>query len=425
MSSSIEKSSRALSILNGVQDVGQLIAKIKSKSYQPIDGDLLPTETATTAETQQNLLTILNSKAGFSPEYLTGKKNFSDFEALKGNIENYIGMTQVPTGVIGPLRVIGSNADGNFYIPMATSEGALIASYQRGAKATRLCGGVTSVCLVEAVQRSPVFKFNDMGDLGIFLVWILQQFEEFKTITRKSSNYANLVDVRSNIEGNQLILTFEFHTGDAAGQNMVTFCTDEICTYIFDNAPLQPIAWFIESNYSGDKKATALSFTRVRGRKVTAEAHLDRETVTKVLKTTPEAIAEYWQASTVGIIQSGALGAQGHFANGLAALYLACGQDVACVSESAVGVTRMQITGDDKLYVSVTLPSLIVGTIGGGTALPTQKECLSLMQCSGEGTARKFAEICGAVILCGEISIAAALSAGHFARAHKHLGRKK
>ena len=206
---------------------------------------------------------------------------------------------------------------------------------------------------------------------------------------------------------------------------MVTICTDAICQYIIANTPIQPEFWFIEGNYSGDKKATALSFTNVRGKKVTSEIVLPKEIVESVLKTNVKAMEDYWRSSTLGIIQSGAIGAQGHYANALAALFLATGQDVACVSEAAIGITRMQATSEGDLYASVTLPNLIVGTVGGGTSLPTQRECLQIMDCYGEGKARKFAEICGALVLAGELSIAAALSAGHFTSAHKNLGRRK
>jgi hydroxymethylglutaryl-CoA reductase (NADPH) len=206
---------------------------------------------------------------------------------------------------------------------------------------------------------------------------------------------------------------------------MVTICTDEICKYIIASAPIKPEFWFIESNYSGDKKATALTFTNVRGKKVTAEVTLSEKIVKTILRTTPKAMAEYWQSSTIGVIQSGAIGAQGHVANGLCALFMATGQDVACVAEAAVGITRMEVTPENGLYASVTLPGLIVGTVGGGTGLPTQRECLELMDCYGPGKARKFAEICAAVALAGELSIAAALSAGHFTQAHKKFGRKK
>lgn len=425
MGTSSSRSSRAVQIMNEKFNIAELIKKIQEKSAAGIEHDRFPIEAMASAEGQTLRLDYLEKETGKTLPQLSGKKIFSDTKLLEGNIENYIGMTQIPTGIVGPLKVLGTMACGDFFVPLATSEGALVASYHRGAKATRLCGGVTSICLIEAVQRSPVFKFNNIGELGTFLLWLLPQMEEMKKITERVSRYAKLLDVIPNIEGNNLMLTFEYQTGDASGQNMVTICTDEICNYLIANTPVQPGAWFIEGNYSGDKKATALSFTTVRGKKVTAEVELSKEVVEKVLKTTPKQMADYWQTSTVGIIQSGAIGAQGHFANGIAALFLATGQDVACVSEAAVGITRMEVTASGNLYASATLPSLILGTVGGGTSLPTQKECLELMDCYGPGKARKLAEICGALVLSGELSIAAALSAGHFSSAHKKLGRKK
>ncbi len=424
MASSSGKTNKALSILNTFQQVDLLVENIKNKTANDVISNRLAIELNVTEEGSKKRHEFLKAHTGVELEYLSGKKKFDDLKELEGNIENYIGMSMVPTGVIGPLRIIGSAARGDFFIPLATSEGALIASYHRGAKACCRAGGATSICLIEGVQRSPVFKFHNLADLGVFIRWVLQQVDEFKRITERVSRFAKLEDLISNIEGNHLILTFEFHTGDASGQNMVTLCTDAICHYIEEHAPIKPVFWFIESNYSGDKKATALSFSKVRGKKVTAEIVLPEKIINDVLKTTPEAMAEYWRSSTIGIIQSGAIGVQGHYANGLTALFVATGQDIACVAEAATGITRMEHNKDGSLYACVTLPNLIVGTIGGGTGLPSQKECLQMMDCYGEGKSRKFSEICGALVLAGELSIAAALSAGHFSSAHKKLGRK-
>jgi len=218
-------------------------------------------------------------------------------------------------------------------------------------------------------------------------------------------------------------LNLEFTAGDAAGQNMVTIASQAICQHIIKCTPIQPEIWFLESNASGDKKATFNSFANVRGKKVSAEIILKKEVIKSVLQTSPELMFKYWQTSFMGAVKCGAIGAQGHFANGLAALFIACGQDAACVSEASVGITRMEVNKDGDLYCSVTLPNLIVGTVGGGTSLPTQKECLEIMGCYGEGKAKTFAEICGALCLAGEISIIAALSAGQFAAAHQKHGR--
>ena len=344
---------------------------------------------------------------------------------FRGNIENYIGMSQVPTGIAGPLIVNGKYANGSFYIPLATTEGALVASYNRGMKACAEAGGIRSVCLQQGVQRSPYFKFESLTNALSFVQWIDLHKFSFAAIVSQASSYANLRTVKPVIEGNSVILIFEYTTGDAAGQNMVTVCTDRVCRYIMENCPRKPKLWYLESNYSGDKKATSLSFNHVRGKKVSSEVVLSREIVKKVLKSTPEQMATYWQASTLAVTQSGAIGAQGHIANGLTALFIACGQDVACISESSVSLTRMEVTDKGELYASLTLPSLIVGTIGGGTGLPTQKQSLELMDCYGEGKAQKFAEICCAVSLAGELSIASAMAVHHFCSAHESLGRKK
>lgn len=425
MASNSEKTNKALHILNAYKNVFELVSDINNKTEIEVKKGRFPVELTVTQEGINKRLEILNEETGFTPKYLNGSEKIEEFDVLEGNIENFIGMSMIPTGVIGPIRVVGSSAKGDYYVPLATSEGALVASYHRGAKACTMAGGVTSVCLVEGVQRSPIFKFKTMAEVGNFLVWLLPQMDLFKTITEENSRFAKLVEMKTNIEGNHIILTFEFHTGDASGQNMVTICTDAICQYIIKNTPIQPTIWFIESNYSGDKKATSLSFTNVRGKKVSAEVIIPENIVRDVLKTTPGKMEEYWKSSTLGIIQSGAIGAQGHYANGLTALFIATGQDAACVAEAAIGITRMEKTEDGSLYASVTLPNLIVGTVGGGTSLPTQKECLQLLDCYGPGNSRKLAEICGAVVLAGELSIAAALSAGHFSDAHKNLGRKK
>ena len=269
MSSNFQKSNSSLK--NIIQEVKILLGRINSKMNSDEVFSFPYMDLNASEEGTTNRLALIQSKNDTNPDYLTGKKAITDFTVMEGNIENFIGMAQIPVGLIGPLKVLGTVADGDYYVPLATSEGALVASYHRGAKACFLAGGVTSVCLVEGVQRSPVFKFKHLGDLGAFLIWVLQQREEFNRITSENSRFAKLNDVKVNIEGNHIMLTFDYKTGDASGQNMVTICTDAICQFILKNTPIQPELWFLESNYSGDKKATTLSFTNVRGKKVTSE----------------------------------------------------------------------------------------------------------------------------------------------------------
>lgn len=364
------------------------------------------------------------SSAGHPLPNLRGQNPQPKEEELYGNIENYIGMARVPVGLAGPLRVNGSHAQGEFPIPLATTEGALVASYTRGMKAITLSGGAQAVILDEGVQRAPYFRFTDLAAAARFLSWIAVSMDKFREITGQASRYARLKSISPYLDGNAVFLLVEFTTGDAAGQNMVTICTDRICRYIVKACPEKIYEWYIEANASGDKKANRLAFQRVRGKKVSVEVVVPRAVVAEVLKSTPEALERFGRAATYGSLQSGTLGVQAHFANGLAALFIACGQDAACVAEAASGTVRLEATAAGDLYASATMPNLIVGTVGGGTALPTQRECLELMGCFGPGKAGKLAEITAAVCLAGELSILAALAEGHFTAAHERLGRK-
>jgi len=426
MSTSSEKAKRLIELFSRLKSFDHVLDDVAlGKNSVGHEQLKIPDPLSWSKASQQRRLDFLKEHTQADLSFLSGQAQMPEPDIYQGNIEQFIGHTQVPTGVIGPLHIKGTSAQGDFYVPLATSEGALVASYNRGARATRLCGGVVSVCLTEGVQRAPLFRFTSLQEVGRFMQWLLTQVDEFKRIVSEKSRYARLEDMRLNMEGNQVVTIFEYQTGDAAGQNMVTLCTEAICLYIEQHCPVKPQYWFIEGNYSGDKKATVVSFSTVRGKKVTAEAVISRQITKEVLGTTPEDIAQYWQSSSVAAVQSGSIGIQGHFANGLTALFLATGQDVACVAEAYVGITRMEVNANEDLYVAVTLPSLVVGTVGGGTHLPTQHECMKLLGCTGEGSARKFAEICGATVLAGELSIAAAMANGNFSKAHRLFGRKK
>ena len=339
------------------------------------------------------------------------------------NIENFIGAVRIPLGLIGPVRVNGLHASGDYYVPMATTEAALIASHSRGARLITEAGGCTTLLLNEGVSRAPGFAFDSIVDAALFVAWATTQMETFRKIASETTRYGRLIDLQITLEGNHVYLGFEFTTGDASGQNMVTIATDAICQYISANAPIHLRYYFVEANLSGDKKATTHSFTTVRGRKVTAEVRLAASLVTSRLHTTTERLMDYWRMSALGGVMSGSIGVQGHYANGLAALFIATGQDAACVAEAAVGVTRFEPLDDGGLYASVTLPNLIVGTVGGGTGLPTQRACLEIMGLAGAGHARALAEVTAAVALAGELSITGALAAGHFTDAHRRLSR--
>jgi len=346
-------------------------------------------------------------------------------EAYRNNIENFIGTVKVPVGIAGPLRVNGLFAQGDYYVPLATTEAALVASYSRGANLLTAAGGCTTLLLSEGIGRAPGFAFANLIDAGKFVMWAIAQQDTFRQIAEATTRHGKLMDLRVTVEGNHVYLDFQYTTGDASGQNMVTIATQAICDYIQQHAPIQPQYSFVEANLSGDKKASAQSFLSVRGKKVTAEATLPADLVAKCLHATPAQMVDYWRMSALAGTLTGTIGVQGHYANGLAALYLACGQDVACVAESAVGVTRFEVTADGSLYAAVTLPNLVVGTVGGGTGLPSQQACLNLLGLAGSGHARAFAEVCAGLLLAGELSIIGALTSGEFTRAHERRARRK
>lgn len=360
-------------------------------------------------------------KAGDAKAVLWSGKDLQEFSK---NIENVIGTISMPLAIAGPLRVNGCAAHGDYYVPLATTEAALVASYTRGCQLLTESGGCTTLILAEGVSRAPGFIFSDLREVASFVAWALTRKDEFAERAESTTRHGKLNDMRFTVEGNHVYVAFEYFTADAAGQNMVTIATQAICDYIRDHSPVKPRHMFVEANLSGDKKASAQSFQSVRGRKVAAECLVPAEQLTKRLHTDAAALEEYWRMSALGGVLSGTIGVQGHYANGLAALFLATGQDAACVSEAAVGVTRFESRNDGSLYASVTLPNLIVGTVGGGTGLPSQSACLDILGLRGSCHARALAEVAAALSLAGELSIIGALAAGHFTRAHEKLARQ-
>lgn len=402
--------------------INELKMRLGPKNHPAADavpgGSLI---TATSLEKRWNLLDVTpeNKEHVYSPNEITSLSSYTR------NIENLIGTIKIPVGLAGPLRVNGVFAQGDYYIPLATTEAALVASFHRGALLITAAGGCTSILINEGVSRAPGFVFQNTLEASQFIHWCLTNYEVMRKHAESTTRFGKLSELKINIEGNHVYLIFEYTTGDASGQNMVTIATEAIVNYIIEECPIKPQQYYIEANLSGDKKASIQSFQNVRGKKVTAEVHIPADLVKKYLHTTPEKMAKYWNISALGGVLSGTIGVQGHYANGLAALYLATGQDVACIAEAAVGVTRMEKTASGDLYAAVTLPNLIVGTVGGGTGLPSQKACLSILGLEGAGHARAFAEVCAALALAGELSIKGAICSQEFTRAHKRLARGK
>lgn len=355
---------------------------------------------------------------------LADQATLATAELYGRNIEQMIGTVKLPLGLAGPLRVNGLNAAGDYYVPLATTEAALVASYARGAHVLTQAGGATAVLLSDGMIRSPGFAFASVVEAGLFAIWAVDEIEALRTAAEATTRHGKLIEISPQLEGDHLYLLCRYTTGDAAGQNMVTIATEALCRFAIDHAPVKPLYWFVEANYSGDKKASALGFLNGRGRAAAASALIDRATVEALLHTTPERMHDYWRMSAVGGVMSGTIGIQGHYANGLAALFIATGQDAACVAEAAVGVTRMELRGE-ALFASVILPNLPIGTVGGGTGLPSQQAALKIMGLAGAGHAAAFAEVTAALCLAGELSIIGALAAGEFTRAHHSLARKR
>ena len=363
--------------------------------------------------------------AGHCIEQIKGEGLEIEPAQLAGSIEGFVGFARIPLGVAGPVRIRGSAANGDFIIPLATSEGTLVASFQHAFNAMNRAGGAAALCNVEQVGRAPCFEFANLVEAGEFARWLPTRLSVLQDIVATTSRFCRLQSANISIVGNTVYVLFQFSTGDAAGQNMVTVAAQAICKQLLADMPVQPRSWLVESILSGDKRASAMSFRGARGRNASAEVLLSAKQIKSYWRTDADRMAHSWQQAVNGATQTGAVGLQGNVANALAALFIACGQDVACVAEATTSLTRVEKVGAGDIYASVTLPNLIVGTVGGGTYLPTAQECLSLLGCVGTGTARKFAEICAVVALAGELAIVGAMASGAFASAHATGGRKQ
>ncbi len=353
-----------------------------------------------------------------------------DFDEIVGrNIENPIGAVQVPVGIIGPLKINGEYAEGEFYVPLATTEGALVASVSRGAKAITLSGGAKARILYDGMTRAPLLWTSSVEEALRLVEWVKQNFNEIKAVAESTTRHGKLVDIKPYITGNNVWLRFIYTTGDAMGMNMATIATDKACNYIEENFPGTVKCLALSGNMCVDKKPAIINMLEGRGKIVVAEAVIPRRITLKVLKAEPELIHDInTRKNLLGSARAGAIAYNAHFANIIAAIFIATGQDVAQVVESSMGYTWTEITSNGDLYISVTLPSLEVGTVGGGTRLPTQREALRILGVEGGGdppgtNARKFAEIIAATVLAGELNLLAALAARQLARAHMNLGR--
>ncbi len=354
-----------------------------------------------------------------------GEYTFAAADA-EPNIENMIGAAQLPMGVVGPIELDGGAAEGETYLPLATTEGALVASVNRGCAAMRAADGANARVLTNAMTRAPVFRVRDVAEAAEVSAWVRENVDALAGAAEATTNHGELRDVKPYVVGDNVFVRFGYDTKDAMGMNMATIATEAACDVIEAETPAELVA--LSGNLCSDKKPAAINSVEGRGRTVAADVLIPHDVVEGYFKTTAEAIAEAnTRKNLVGSAKAGALGFNAHAANTIAAAFLATGQDAAQVVEGSNAITTADAR-DDGLYASLTIASLEVGTVGGGTKLPTQAAGLDLVGVRGGGdpagaNADALAEVICTAALAGELSLLGALASNHLASAHAELGR--
>ena len=338
------------------------------------------------------------------------------------NIENSIGVLQLPMGIAGPLKINGEYCKREVFVPLATSEGALVASVNRGASTITASGGVNARVISDIMTRAPAIKCDCAADALKIRQWFMDNFDELKQLAESTTSHGKLLKIDPIlIVGSYVYPRFVYSTGDSMGMNMVTIASEKILDKLANETDAVHLA--LSGNVCVDKKPAAINVVEGRGKSVVADILIPQEIVNKKLKTTAEAIVEVNTAKNlIGSAAAGSMAYNAHYANMVAAIFLATGQDAAHVAEGSLGITTAENRNGD-LYFSVNLPDLPVATVGGGTSLEVAQEALNILGVAGSGKAREFAEIVAATVLAGELSLLGALAAGHLARAHQELGR--
>lgn len=344
-------------------------------------------------------------------------------ESLRGNIENPVGSVQMPLGVAGPLLIDGQHARGTFYVPLATTEGALVRSYERGMVTLSRAGGVTARLIADSNRVSPSFVFDDVGAAADFARRLPEHFDRVRAEAEATTSHGRLLRLEAHTIGREVIVHFVFHTGDAHGMNMIVKAANRACGWLAEHSGA--LRYYLFSGLEAEKKASANLLAGGKGRGAVAGARIPAALLKTHLHVEPRQLADLWHRTVLGSVHAGTVGYNGHFANGLTAMLIALGQDVANVVNSAMGITSLEVRENGDLYASVTLPALTLATVGGGTALGTSRECLEVLGCFGGGRAPKLAEIVAASLLAGELSIGAAIASGEFVAAHEQYGRNR
>lgn len=340
----------------------------------------------------------------------------------RGKIENLVGFAQVPLGIAGPLTCDTSKGIRHVYIPLATTEGAMVASYSRGMKLVAAGGGARARVLREGLTQNPVLVYADNRAAEAAAHKAAKSLARWQKLVARQTRHGALVKIEPRTIGRRLVLQLWFTTGDAIGINMAARAADTL------SADLAQRTAALERHVHGqdvEKRANARALVEGRGRSVVAEAVIPRSALAELGRTTPEAMVAILETYRVGYAELGTQNWLIQAANGLAGLFLACGQDLAYVVECATGQLDFAITDDGDLYASVHMPSMLVGTVGGGSGQGTAWECLQLLGCAGEGGANTLAELAAATVLSGEVSLMAAFTAGEFVAAHERLGRNR
>ncbi|WP_051690901.1 phosphotransferase [Photorhabdus australis] len=378
-----------------------------------------------TEEARQKRLDYLAKHTGHALEHVAN--THLDATKLTKTIEGFIGSIEIPVGIAGPLLIKGQYAQGVYYAPLATTEAALIASVSRGSSAIMQSGGTTARVLGQRMIRAPRFEFYSVSHSIIFSDWINEHISELRYEIGHHSKHAQLMEIKPHIIGRSVHLQFIYNTAAAAGQNMTTICTWYACQWIQQQLAKMafiPLRHFmIDGNTSSDKKVAYQPFIEGRGTRVVAEVYLNAESCQQILRVTPQQLVTAYHHVCEGAIASGMVGININAANVIAGMFTALGQDIACVHESSVAHLHMTLTADNRVYCSITLPSLIVGTVGGGTYLPHQRECLNMLGCTDENGTARLAEIIASYCLALDISTLSAIAADEFAQSHEKLSR--
>jgi hydroxymethylglutaryl-CoA reductase (NADPH) len=376
------------------------------------------------AEIRRQALAVMTS----SPLHHIAQHSLDVARAAARNCENFIGVAQIPMGIAGPLALHGNYVQGDVYLPLATTEAALVASTNRGCTAICAAGGATVRVEDVGMTRAPVFRTSGIAQTQQFLRWIEDHEAEIRRVAESTSSYLKLLEIRPYAFGTTVFLRFRFDAGDAMGMNMATFACDRAISELIE--PATGVACVsLSGNYCADKKPAAVNFHEGRGKRIYAEVILEADVLQDILKTNAKELVEVqYRKNLLGSIAAGSLGFNAHYANVLAAFFIATGQDPAQVVEGSLGVTCIEARDHGAVFASVFLPDCPLGAIGGGTALDTQREALALLGVSPDAARRgeavlRLAEIVGGAVLAGELSLMSALTSHDLARAHEKLGR--